>query len=71
VVVSHNFPILAIVCRVTGTPLNQYRSFHLDPCGVTRLNWESVDRWTLTHVNSREYFPEPVETAARRAERRK
>ena len=53
-VVSHNFPIVGIVCRVTGTDLNQYRSFHVDPCGVTRLGYDA-GRWNLTEVNSREY----------------
>lgn len=53
-VVSHNFPILGIVCRVTGTHLNDYRSFHLDPCGVTRLAYHA-GHWNLTEVNGREY----------------
>jgi broad specificity phosphatase PhoE len=59
VVVSHNFPILGIVCRITGTPLNNYRSFHLDPCGVTRLS-RGAGGWSITHVNSRKFFPEPL-----------
>ncbi|HMA81969.1 MAG TPA: histidine phosphatase family protein [Candidatus Binatia bacterium] len=54
-VVSHNFPILGIVCRITGTPLNEYRTFHLDPCSVTRLSHEGGRGWQVTHVNSREY----------------
>jgi phosphoserine phosphatase len=54
-VVSHNFPILGIVCRITGTHLNDYRTFHLDPCGVTRLGCHGASGWTITHVNSREY----------------
>jgi len=53
-VVSHNFPILGIVCRITGTHLNDYRSFHLDPCGVTRLAYHA-GHWNLTEVNGREY----------------
>ena len=53
-VVSHNFPIVGIVCRITGTDLNQYRSFHVDPCGVTRLGYDA-GCWNLTEVNSREY----------------
>jgi len=57
VVVSHNFPILGIVCRVTGTHLNNYRSFHLDPCGITRLQRNGANAWSVTHVNSREYPP--------------
>lgn len=57
VVVSHNFPILGIVCRVTGTHLNSYRSFHLDPCSVTRLRYDGANAWTVTQVNSREYPP--------------
>jgi broad specificity phosphatase PhoE len=54
-VVSHNFPILGIVCRVTGTHLNNYRTFHLDPCSVTRLGYDAGHGWYVTHVNSREY----------------
>ena len=59
VVVSHNFPILGIVCRVTGTHLNNYRTFHLDPCSVTRLQRDGANAWSLTQVNSREYPPPP------------
>ena len=55
VVVSHNFPILGIVCRATGTHLNDYRNFHLDPCSVTRLGYDAGRGWHVTHVNSREY----------------
>ena len=57
VVVSHNFPILGIVCRITGTHLNSYRSFHLDPCGVTRLTCNGTNTWHLTHINNQEYIP--------------
>lgn len=57
-VVSHNFPILGIVCRATGTHLNEYRNFHLDPCSVTRLGYNAGNGWQLTHVNSREYTPQ-------------
>ena len=56
-VVSHNFPILGILCRITGTPLNAYRSFHLDPCGVARLICNGANTWQLTHINNREYTP--------------
>jgi broad specificity phosphatase PhoE len=58
-VVSHNFPILGVVCRITGTHLNDYRSFHLDPCGVTRLAYHA-GHWNLTEVNGREYTRTPV-----------
>jgi len=57
VVVSHNFPILGILCRITGTHLNQYRSFHIDPCGVTRLSRNGSNAWDVTHINSRDYSP--------------
>jgi broad specificity phosphatase PhoE len=55
VVVSHNFPIVGIVCRITGTHLNQYRNFHLDPCGMSRLHHNSDGSWqsqpdTLSNV---------------------
>lgn len=54
-VVSHNFPILAIVCRVTHTHLNDYRAFHLDPCSVTRLQCNGNGAWELTHINNQSY----------------
>ena len=57
VVVSHNFPIVGIVCRITGTHLNNYRDFRLDPCGISRLHCNGVGRWRVTHVNSQEYLP--------------
>ncbi|HEX2931228.1 MAG TPA: histidine phosphatase family protein, partial [Candidatus Binatia bacterium] len=44
-VVSHNFPILGIICRVTNTPLNDYRTFHLDPCSVTKLSYDGAGSW--------------------------
>jgi broad specificity phosphatase PhoE len=60
VIVSHNFPILGIVCRVTGTHLNHYRSFHVDPCGVTRLSRNGHDDWRITHVNGKDYPPSAI-----------
>ena len=61
VIVSHNFPILGIVCRVSGTHLNNYRCFHLDPCSVTRLHRDGANGWSLTQVNNREY-PTPTDS---------
>jgi broad specificity phosphatase PhoE len=58
VVVSHNFPILGIICRITGTDLNSYRTYHLDPCGVTRLNHHDGDHWEVTCINNQEYRAE-------------
>ena len=55
VVVSHNFPILGIICRITGTHLNNYRNFHLDPCGVTRISCNGDDQWEVTCINNQEY----------------
>ncbi len=55
VVVSHNFPILAILCRITGTPLNQYRSFRVVPCGVNSLSYDSKDGWRIIQVNGTDY----------------
>lgn len=55
VVVSHNFPIVGIVCRITDTHLNHYRNFHLDPCGTTRLQRNPDGRWQVTHVNGDEF----------------
>jgi broad specificity phosphatase PhoE len=60
VVVSHNFPITGILCRITGTNLNNYRSFHVDPCGYTRLRYNGAAAWNITHINNQEYLPEPL-----------
>ena len=51
VLVSHNFPIVAILCRITNTPLNQYRSFHLDPCGLTHLAFSQNGGWEIKKMN--------------------
>jgi broad specificity phosphatase PhoE len=53
VVVSHNFPILSVLCRVTGTPLNQYRSFHLDPGEAVHLNYDANDAWRVISENGK------------------
>jgi broad specificity phosphatase PhoE len=47
VVVTHNFPILALLCRITETPLDQYRAFHVDPCGLTRVGHAEHQGWRL------------------------
>jgi len=58
VVVSHNFPILGIICRITGIHLNNYRTFHVDPCSVTRLSHHGGDHWEVTSINNQEYRAE-------------
>lgn len=55
VVVSHNFPIAGIVCRITATHLNKYRVFRLEPGGITRIDRDGSGRWQVTHVNSVAY----------------
>jgi broad specificity phosphatase PhoE len=52
-VVSHNFPILSVICRVTGTPLNQYRSFHLDPGEAVHLSYDANDAWRVISENGK------------------
>ena len=64
--VSHNFPILGIICRVTGTHLNQYRSFHLDPGSVTRIDYNGDENWTVTQINNHLYVPEDSHSALER-----
>ena len=59
-VVSHNFPILGIVCRISGTDLNDYRTFHLDPCGITRIGRDDGRGWYITLVNGREFPAQPT-----------
>jgi phosphoserine phosphatase len=56
IVVSHNFPILGIICHITGTHLNNYRDFRLEPCGHTRLHWDART-WRVTHINDKIYAP--------------
>lgn len=47
VVVTHNFPILSILCRVTGMDLNNYRRFHTEPCTLTRISYNQEQGWRL------------------------
>ncbi len=66
VAVSHNFPILGIICRLTGTHLNQYRSFHLDPASITRINYDGAKKWSVTEINNRTYLPADTHTPLER-----
>src|SRR4051812_32655227 len=52
VVVSHNFPILAVLCRVLATPLNQYRSYHVPPAGLVCLEYNAGD-WRVLSENGK------------------
>jgi phosphoserine phosphatase len=67
VVVSHNFPILSILCRIAGVHLNQYRTFHLDPCGITRLKHSGDASWSIAQINDKDYVmtSPPMEHADR------
>ncbi|MGH7845424.1 MAG: histidine phosphatase family protein [Candidatus Binatia bacterium] len=47
VVVTHNFPILSILCRITGTDLNNYRRFRTEPCALTRVSYSEAEGWRL------------------------
>lgn len=62
VVVSHNFPILSVLCRISGTPLNRYRSFHLDPCGISTVSYHPAAGWALVQVNGSVDGREPQKT---------
>jgi broad specificity phosphatase PhoE len=59
VVVSHNFPILGVLCRITGTPLNRYRAFHLPPGGIVNLEYLSDRRWRVIAENGKLPLREP------------
>ena len=55
VVVSHNFPIVGIICRITSTHLNHYRTFHLDPGGISRLRRSESGEWAVTQINNKNF----------------
>ncbi len=55
VIVSHQFPMVSILCRITGTPLNRYRSFHVDPCGLIRISYSEKQGWKLAQANDRSF----------------
>lgn len=59
VVVSHNFPILAVLCRITGTPLNDYRSFRIAPCGLNHLSYDESKGWRVIQINGKGYIDLP------------
>jgi broad specificity phosphatase PhoE len=47
VLVTHNFPILSILCRITATDLNDYRRFRAEPCALTRIRYDKESGWQL------------------------
>ncbi len=53
VVVSHSFPILATLCRISRTPLNQYRTFHLKPCDFSHLCFTPSGGWEIREAVAR------------------
>ena len=55
VVVSHNFPILAILCRITGTPLNDYRAFRVEPCSLNHISYDNREGWQILQINGMGY----------------
>lgn len=50
VVVSHNFPIVSILCRVTGTDLNHYRNFRIEP-GALRHISHNGSGWRVARLD--------------------
>ena len=48
-VVTHNFPILAMLCRITATPLDNYRAFRTVPCALARIRHTKEQGWQLVH----------------------
>jgi len=38
VVVTHNFPIQAILCKALGMPLNNFRQLHVDLGSITQMD---------------------------------
>ena len=51
VVVSHQFPMATILCRITGTPLNQYHTFNMKPCGLVRISHDQEQGWRIIETN--------------------
>ena len=47
VVVSHTFPIVSILCRISRTSLNHYRTFHLNPCDFSRVSFTRAQGWDI------------------------
>lgn len=47
VVVSHSFPILSVLCRISRTPLNEYRTFHLKPCDFSHVSFTRAGGWEI------------------------
>jgi broad specificity phosphatase PhoE len=54
-VVSHQFPIRAILCQITGSPLNHYRNFKVDPCELFLYSYEFYKGWKLLQFYDQSY----------------
>lgn len=51
VVVSHHFPIAAILCEITGISLSRYRSFEIRPCRPYLVQHLSGGGWRAELVD--------------------
>src|SRR2546426_2121594 len=60
VVVSHNFPILAVLCLITGIHLDRYRSFHIDPCNVSHIRYTQDEGWSLAEFRGEKLESRPA-----------
>src|SRR5262245_50800589 len=58
-VVTHNFPILAMLCRITATPLDNYRAFRTVPCALARIRHTKEQGWQLVHGGKSDYTATP------------
>ncbi len=61
VVVSHSFPILSVLCRISRTPLNEYRTFHLKPCDFSHVSYTRSGGWEIREavIDPRKFASKP------------
>lgn len=54
-VVSHNFAIVCIICKVLGVDLSRFHQFHLDLGSLTTIEFKS-HRWNLISFNDHSHL---------------
>jgi broad specificity phosphatase PhoE len=59
-VVTHHFPIAAVLCKISGTPLDEYRSFKIETGGLSEIRHDGRDEWRIVKTNDTRHMTDPA-----------
>lgn len=56
VIVSHGAVINILSCMIASAPLSKYYTFHMSPCGISKVLMKSVDNIVIKYWNTSFYL---------------